>query len=415
MSHKVYFWLLTLLFLGSCKSTIKIPGDDPIQEMVSHMVFLSSDSMEGRETGTEGEQKAANYLATAFKKMGLKPMGSDGTYFQTFSRNHNPNPHALPTDPGASNVTGRNVIGYIDRGATNTIVIGAHYDHIGYGAESSRSTAGPEIHNGADDNASGVTSLLFLADRLSKSKLRGNNFLIIAFSGEEKGLWGSNFFVSNLPADLPPINYMLNMDMVGRLNAERKLSLSGTGTSPNWNAVIDQANLYQFNIVKSESGMGPSDHSSFYKKDIPVLAFFTGQHEDYHKPSDDIDKINFQGLRDVSNYIYQIIARLDKVGKLPFTKTKDEATAAPRFSVTLGVMPDYLYDAGGMRLDGVRDGKPAIRAGLQKNDIIKKIGNFEIQDVRGYMNVLSQFAAGDKTTVTYVRDGKEYTTELTFD
>jgi hypothetical protein len=271
----------------------------------------------------------------------------------------------------------------------------------------------PEIHNGADDNASGIAAMLSLAEMLQK-KVLTSNVLFIAFSGEEKGLWGSNFFVDNSPIAVEDINYMINMDMVGRLNAERQLAVYGTGTSPNWATVLEKIKTPSFKYTFKESGIGPSDHTSFYLEDIPVLHFFTGQHADYHKPSDDHDKINYAGISDVAQLILSIIFELDDDGKIPFTKTKDESEQAPDFKVTLGVVPDYLYDGEGMRIDGVREDRPAFNAGMEKGDVVVKMGDLNITDMMSYMKALGAFEPGQTVKVVIVREGKELEKDVTF-
>jgi Zn-dependent M28 family amino/carboxypeptidase len=197
--------------------------------------------------------------------------------------------------------TGNNVLGYIDNHAPQTIVIGAHYDHLGYGIEGSLYRGETkEIHNGADDNASGTAALIEIARLLKGSSYTGSNYLFIAFSGEEMGLLGSNFLVKHLPLAKEQINYMLNMDMVGRIKPdEAVLLINGVGTSPEWKTAMAQINVEGLKIKTTESGVGPSDHTSFYLQDIPVLHFFSGTHSDYHKPSDDADKINYKGERDI--------------------------------------------------------------------------------------------------------------------
>ena len=200
----------------------------------------------------------------------------------------------LNVDIGEKKRTGHNVIGYIDNGASTTVVLGAHFDHLGYGEDgnSMLRTGEKLIHNGADDNASGTAALIELARILKTSKAKNNNYLFIAFSGEELGLFGSKYFTENPTIDLKTINYMINMDMVGRLNDSTKsLAVGGYGTSPLWASVIKPNDKKLPFVIKIDSsGTGPSDHTSFYRKDIPVLFFFTGQHKDYHRPSDDADE-----------------------------------------------------------------------------------------------------------------------------
>lgn len=383
------------------------------QTMQKDMEYLASDKLEGREFGTKGEVLAAKYLVKRFKKIGLEPKGTDG-YYQVFSVKPKYNPHAKVQADTSVAKEGRNVIGFVDNGAPKTIIIGAHFDHLGYGDEGSLSGE-HAIHNGADDNASGVTVLLQLAEWI-KGKYTHNNYLFISFSGEEKGLWGSNWFVKHPTIDLSTANYMLNMDMVGRLNDESKLAIYGTGTSPTWDTILgDIAQKNNVEIIKKPSGVGPSDHTSFYLADEPVLHFFTGQHEDYHKPSDDADKINYDGMKTVQSFIEDVIAAVDDKGKLAFTKTKDEnSRKAPKYSVTLGVMPDYMFEGPGMRIDGVSDDRPAQKAGMQKGDIVIKIDDLEIDDMMGYMKALGMYKKGQQAKVVVKRGGEEVTLDVTW-
>ncbi|MEO5570056.1 MAG: M28 family peptidase [Bacteroidia bacterium] len=312
--------------------------------------------------------------------------------------------------------TGHNIVGYIDNKAVNTIVIGAHYDHLGYGAEGSLYRGAPAIHNGADDNASGGAALIELARILKKSNEKSNNYLFIAFSGEEKGLLGSNSFVKHPTIDLKKANYMINMDMVGRMKKDEKtLQVLGVGTSPEWKTVVEKINIDSIKIKESESGVGPSDHTSFYLADIPVLHFFTGSHEDYHKPSDDDDKINYPGEISVMKIILEVIHQVNGKDKLAFTKTKDsDNSETPKFKVTLGVVPDYAFEGEGMRIDGVSDGKPASKAGLNSGDIVVQLGENKVLDMMSYMKALGKFAKGDTTTVKVKRGNDLVDAQITF-
>jgi hypothetical protein len=403
--------IIFLIYLDGCQKPLN--REKAIKLIKNDLEYLASDMLEGREAGTPGAEKAADYLAERFEEIGLIPKGSDG-YFQEFSFSPRNNPHALPRYEDSVKIYARNVVGFMDNRATNTVILGAHFDHLGYGDENSLYRGDTAIHNGADDNASGVSALLALA-RVLKGRNLNNNYLFIAFSGEEKGLFGSNYFSKNPTIDLENVNYMINMDMIGRLNQENALAVNGTGTSPSWMVNLENIRIDTLKIITTESGIGPSDHTSFYLKDIPVLHFFTGQHEDYHRPSDDADKINYDGIYAVTAYIDSLVTRLNKDGeKLTFNKTKDESKDTPRFSVTLGVVPDYMFDREGMRIDGVSEEKPAMKAGLVAGDIVIQLGDIEVIDMRTYMEALSQFKKGDTTEVTVRRGDKNLTYPIQF-
>jgi len=401
-STKISFFLIIILFAACKTSKLSLDTENYVKVMQADARFLSSDELEGRETGTEGERIASEFIAQRFEQLGLKPI-FDGEYFQYFKKTIKSNPHAMEPSPGDPVIIGRNVGGFKDNGSEHTIIIGAHYDHLGYGGEGSLHTGGPAIHNGADDNASGVATMMALAQYFSEKDM-DNNYLFLAFSGEEKGLWGSNFFVDNSPLEVEDINFMINLDMVGRLNEEKKLAVYGTGTSPVWNDVLKSIKS-EFSFTMSESGVGPSDHTSFYLEDIPVLMFFTGQHEDYHRPSDDFEKLNFEGMESLFVYLCSLIGDADDDGKLVFTKTKDESQDAPDFKVTLGVIPDYLFDGKGMRIDGVKEDRPAFNAGIEKGDIVVKMGDLEVVDMMSYMKALGAFNPGETVKVTIQRAG----------
>ncbi len=304
--------------------------------------------------------------------------------------------------------TGYNVLGFYNNGASTTVVIGAHYDHLGYGEDGNSLYRGPEkmIHHGADDNASGVAAMIELAKLLKQSKLRNNNYLFIAFSGEELGLFGSKFFTEHPTAHLASINYMINMDMVGRLNdSSHALTIGGYGTSPAWGHLFGRNDgKNYFRIKYDSSGTGPSDYTSFYRKNIPVLFFFTGMHNDYHKPTDEYQKINYNGELQVVKYIFSLIEDLNSQGKLVFTQTRETpSSSAAHFSVTLGIMPDYTFSGSGVRIDGISDGRPAQKAGLKTGDIIIKLGEYPVSSLEIYMQALSKFKKGDSTKVQYSR------------
>ena len=388
-------YLIGCLFLAGLCSAQSLP------DLEIDVVYLASDYLEGRETGKEGEKKAASYIAKRFGEIGIQPVGGDQSWYQYFDFTFNPNPHAM----GGEARKGKNVVGLLDNGAEYTIIIGAHYDHLGYGAFGSRHLGDPEIHNGADDNASGTAALIYLAEALKQSEFNSYNYLFLAFSGEELGLYGSKYYVNHPLLPLDKVSCMLNMDMIGRLNEEKTLVVNGTGTSPVWKEIIPKLEVDGIHPKMNDSGIGASDHTSFYLKDIPALHFFTGGHNDYHKPVDDASLVNFEGLKSVSDYILALIEQLQSKGKLAFTKTKQEGNqrTAAAFKVTLGVMPDYVFNGKGMRIDGVIDDRPASKAGLENGDIIIQMGDMEIKDIYDYMEGLSTFEKGQRTFITIKR------------
>lgn len=400
--------------LTSCSSTKHLTLSNQTETLKKDVGTLASDMMQGRETGTKGEEMAAAYLGSRMAQIGLQPKGDGSSFLQKYTRTVKANPHSTEPSPDDVLVEGKNVVGYLNTGAKYTVIIGAHYDHLGLGASGSLYFGKPAIHNGADDNASGVAMMLALAKELIQRKNKDYNYVFIAFSGEEKGLWGSNYFAKNPTVMLKDVSFMLNMDMVGRLNEERQLAIYGTGTSPVWNTIIDKLERPLFSIKKEASGVGPSDHTSFYLQDIPVLHFFTGQHENYHKPSDDVEFINWEGMQDIGSYILSLIASTNSKQKLAFTKTKSEKDETPDFKVTLGVMPDYLYDGKGMRIDGVREGRPAHAADIIKGDIVLKMGDQEVVDMMSYMRCLSIFSPGQTVDVVIKRGEKMMTKKVTF-
>ncbi len=373
------------------------------------LTFLASDDLQGRLTGSEGERKAAEFLSKKLKKYGLK------SSLQPFEYSYKTNPH---DENSSVKMNGRNVVGYLDNKAKKTIVIGAHYDHLGLNEHNNSTLANSKglIHNGADDNASGVTSVLELARLFSQNKKKENaNFIFAFFSGEEDGLMGSKQLADDLSKENRKITAMINMDMVGRLNADKALTVGGVGTSPKFGEMIKKYKPAGFNLAIDSSGIGPSDHTSFYLKDIPVLFLFTGTHNDYHKPSDDTEKINFEGLKNITNYVYGITTELSNTESLPFTKTKmSQAKAVPKYKVSLGVMPSYADTKEGLHIDGVTENRPAAVAGIVQGDILTKIGKCEVKEVYSYMDCLSKLNAGDEVPVTIKRNGVEKTFNVKF-
>lgn len=309
---------------------------------------------------------------------------------------------------------GYNVVGFQNNGASSTVVIGAHHDHLGTGEiQGSLEEKAGFIHNGADDNASGVALMLELARiiRAEPKAYANRNYLFIAFSGEEMGLIGSKYFVKNPTIDLNTIDFMINMDMVGMLNEESKtLVINGVGTSPDFTEVIEgMEGLVEGidNVKTTKSGIGASDHTAFYLADIPAVHFFTGQHKHYHRSTDDIENLNLPGEVFVTEYIATFLKKLDGSGDVEFTKTVEEdKQGRMKFTVTLGVMPDYVFSGEGMRVDGVKEGRVGSKAGMVKGDVIVNMNGTSVKNIQDYMKVLSQLKKGDETIIVVNRDGE---------
>jgi hypothetical protein len=296
------------------------------------------------------------------------------------------------------------------------VVIGAHLDHLGMGGPGSGSLM-PDtvaIHHGADDNASGTAGLLELAQALAanRSTLK-RSLIIIFFSGEELGTLGSAHYVNAPTVPLASTAAMVNMDMIGRLEG-RTLTVYGTGTSPAWNSLLEKYNRDSAFILKMvPDGFGPSDHAQFYGKDIPVLFFFTGTHNDYHKPADTWDKINYAGEEKVVRYVYDIVKDIDAADRPLFTKAGASAPSGGGdtrgFKVTLGVVPDYTEGSEGMKIGGIRPGGAAEKAGMKSGDVIVKMAGKKIMNIYDYMGMLGELKAGDRIEVVVMRDGKPVT------
>ena len=384
-------------------------------QMKVDVSVLASDLMGGRAAGSPFADSAASYIAARMAQLDLRPVGDQASSFlQSFPiviAGHGPQSSA-PT------LRTSNVLGYLDNGANHTLVIGAHYDHLGFGGKGSGSlyVGDPAPHNGADDNASGVAVMLDLALRLQNERADlPYNVLFAAFSAEELGLIGSKYLVEHLPENIAPVAAMINFDMVGRLSKDNVLAVNGSGTSPQWNALLEQAARGRAQLKLHPSGLGPSDHASFYLKYVPVLHFFTGQHAQYHKPDDDLVLVNFPGMATVSDLVFDLIKSLPEPEDLAFAKTKDEGQReVASFKVTLGVMPDYVFAGQGMRIDAVLDDRPAKQAGLQGGDVLLELGGKAIGDIYDYMEVLGQHEKGQRVEVMIERKGEVLRKHVTF-
>lgn len=317
-----------------------------------------------------------------------------------------------------------NVIGVIDGEgplADETIVIGAHYDHVGRGGQNSLAPGSTEIHNGADDNASGTVALLELARRFAnaaQTKKPARRLVFIAFTGEELGLLGSARYCKEPVFPLEKTIAMFNMDMVGRLKDDHKLIVYGTGTSPRWEPELKQFNGDEgFKLIFKPEGFGPSDHSSFYAKKIPVLHFFTGEHPDYHRPTDDWDKLNIAGIAQVVDLIEKLaVATIDNPERPKYVEVK--GTAQPTRGGTrpyFGSVPEFGNEEPGYAISAAAPGSPADKGGLKSGDRIVKLGGQPVTNLDDFDAALRKFKGGDEVEVIVVRDKKEVPLKVVLD
>jgi hypothetical protein len=323
-----------------------------------------------------------------------------------------------------------NVIGILegrdDVLKNEAIVIGAHYDHLGRGGQGSLAVNSSDVHHGADDNASGTAAVIELARYFAKEKINKRTLIFIAFSGEEEGLIGSKYYVNNPVFPLEKTVAMINLDMVGRMKDD-KLTVGGMGTAGEWNEMVKRRNEIYFdndngygvgkkmNLQFNDDGFGPSDHSSFYGKKIPVLFLFTGTHDDYHKPSDTADKINYEGLEDVTSFVADLVKTIDQNPVKPtYAVAKSSGMAGGRsgFNISLGTVPSYSDSTDGMVIDGVRDNSPAAKAGLKPGDKIVKLAGKDIRNVMDYTYILGEMKAGEEYEVVVMRGAERLTMKI---
>lgn len=379
--------------------------------------YLSDDARAGRLIGTPGADSAAAYLARRFRAAGLRP--SPAGWFQAFTVNRDA-PAALHA--GIGGAVGKNVIGVLPGGdpdlRNEIVIVGAHYDHLGpgpFGALDPDSTG--RIHNGADDNASGASALIHIARKLEGTP-PARTVVFIAFSGEEAGLLGSDYYVRNPLFPLSRTYAMVNMDMIGRLRNARLL-VYGSATATEFPALLDSLNAgAHFDLRASGDGWGRSDQSPFYGAGKPVLHLFTDLHEDYHRTTDDWQKINAEGLAEVADFTTSLVRALaNRRAALTFVNVPPPAplAGAPSsgYGAYLGTVPDMSGNPGGVRLTGVRAGSPAEAAGLRGDDIITMIGDTPVADLQAMTGALRQHRAGDVVLVRYLRDGTERSVSVT--
>lgn len=387
------------------------------------IAFLAADALEGRRTGTPGNDSAAAYLARRYAALRLAPVpnasgcgaGCAASYllrFTAYEPVRGATPRALPTQNIAGIVPGTDPLL-----RDQYVVIGAHFDHLGRSTEGAMDPdAGPAIRNGADDNASGSAAVLALARRFAIAPAK-RSILVVHFSGEEEGLLGSEYFVAHSPVPLGQVDAMVNFDMVGRLR-DRKLIIYGLATAKEMDSVIAAANeSVGLRVSLVGDGFGPSDHSSFYAKDIPVLHFFTDVHPDYHRATDDVDKVNIAGEVQVVDLAERAIRDIaDRPARLTFTKaaTAQRTVAPGNGGAYFGSIPDMgASDGDGMRISGVSPGGPAEKAGLKGGDLIVEFGGHTVKNIYDYTDAISAYKPGDDVTVVLLRGSSRERVTLT--
>jgi hypothetical protein len=402
---------------GQAPASCPVPAAlvEDLGQPMAAVRYLADDALEGRLSGSPGEQCAAEYIAVEFARIGLAPGGPGGSFLQPIALQSAVTAHA----PAG---TGSNVVGILQgsdparRG--EYVILGAHHDHLGHG-EVFGSLAGPEdagdeIHNGADDNASGVGALLAAAEALAADP-PARSVVFITFSGEEFGLLGSAHYLRS--AESPAnIVAMVNLDMVGRLG-DQPLIVNGTGTAEEWGAILDSLeSATGIPMARSPDGYGPSDHTSFYAQDIPVLHFFTNVHGEYHRPSDEWELVDAEGLVRVTELVEGVVR---SVANRPSPIVHIAGAGTPPgqqaggYGAYLGTVPDFAPVDFGVRLSGVSGGSPAEAAGFQAGDVLIRLGTFEIGDLYALTEALQTLQPGDQVDAVLVRNGNELTVPVT--
>jgi hypothetical protein len=379
----------------------------------THVTWLADDEREGRLAGSSQEAAAANYIENLYLSFGLEPAGDDNTYLQHF-RLTGPMPQAMQVE----NHLSRNVAGLV-RGTEypeRFIIVGAHYDGQGNGGIISMNHGGePDIHNSADDNASGTAGLMWLAKETAADPLPVS-VIFVAFSGEELGLLGSRYYVAEMEMSRDSVLAMINLDMIGRLEG-RDLTIFGTGTSDAWEGILDEVRHDSLTIRTSSSGSGASDHASFYEAGIPVVHYYSGTHDDYHRESDTADKIDYRSMEWITDHVTGVMRRLSAMApeEVNFTETGGgQQMMMPADGVSLGVVPDYAFPGEGFRIESVRNGSVAERAGIQSGDVIVKMKDKPVADIYAYMELLGTIEPGSTIPVVVRRDDEEIELSVTF-
>jgi len=402
--------MITTVLLVTATLVAPTPQDTlspAAHRVLADVRFLADDRQEGRGVGTGGLSRAGVYIRDGFERAGLR------TTFQVFTIPPDA-PAVLHTTLGG--LSTRNVVAILPGASPalrgQIVVIGAHYDHLGlggFGAMDPDSTG--RVHNGADDNASGTAALLEVARQLA-GRQPARTIVFVAFSGEELGTLGSSYFVQHpVPQPVDSIYVMLNMDMVGRLRSARLLAL-GAATAKEFPALLDSLNTPpRFDLRASGDGWGPSDHEVFFAARRPVLHFFTDLHEDYHRSTDDWQKINATGLAQVAQFVADVAWTLaNRPGPLTFVdapRPQASTGGGSGYGAYLGTIPDMTGSPGGVRITGVRAGSPAEQAGLKAGDVITVIGAKVVANLYDMTDALRSHQAGDTVVIVVKRDGGE--------
>ncbi len=415
--------LFAVAVAGACQPAL--PGRSSAQapvvvpdsaRILADIAYLASNRLEGRRAGTPGNDSAAAYIARRYQALGLAAM-TPTSYLQPFvarpaASAHAGSPELLPT---------QNVIAMLPGTdpalRQEYVVVGAHFDHLGRSTEGALDPEAKDaIRNGADDNASGTAAVLELA-RIFRASPTRRSLMFINFSAEEEGLLGSAYFVEHSPVALDSVDAMVNFDMVGRLK-NRRLIVYGVATGTEFSALLDTANRERLTIFGQGDGFGPSDQSSFYAKNIPVLHFFTDLHADYHRATDVVSKINAGGEATVVDIAERVIRDIaDRPARVTFFRVPAKPTVAASSSgsdVYFGSIPDMAAgDVKGERLTGVTAGGPADAGGIKAGDIVVEFGGLEVTDLESYSAALYAHKPGDVVQVVVVRDGKRIALRVT--
>lgn len=399
--------VLSVFLLALVVASSNLWAQELEKNLERHVRYFSAEKQEGRGVGTSGLDRVAQYIADHFQLFNLKPGGEKGTYFQP-----------VQIKLGAETLLTKNVIGFLEGRESAwqdaPLILGAHYDHLGFGGPGSKARDSQTVHPGADDNASGVAVLLELARKFSSQKPPLKRPLIfIAFTAEELNLLGSKHYVDHPLMPLEKTLAMLNLDMVGRLQ-EEKLLIFGAGTAAEWKQVLQGINYqFQFDLALNTDDYGASDQAPFYHKDIPVLHFFTGAYTEHHTPDDTWQKLNYTGMMKITEYIAALVTYLgERDSSLTFQQSgsreaRESIRSQPGQGAWFGIVPDFAEHPEGMRITGTSKGSPAESAGLVAGDVLIEIDGQQIKNIYDLSQVLKSHVPGDIIQVKYRREEQE--------